>query len=105
MAAERPTWRGRRAAARMTSQSRCVVEYACSVRSAPMDIREATRSYESWLATHTTIVRADLALKHRRMTESPFVFLRATFYRWIARWPDVCADLRDAPRVVAVGDL
>ena len=70
-----------------------------------MDIREATRAYESWLATQTTIVRADLALKHRRMTESPFVFLRGTFYRWIARWPDVCSDLRGAPRVLAVGDL
>ena len=72
---------------------------------APMDIRQATRSYEAWLAAHTPIVRADLALKHRRMTESPFVFLRGTFYRWIERWPDVCADLRDAPLVLAVGDL
>ena len=70
-----------------------------------MDIRQATRSYETWLGRQTTIVRADLALKHRRMKESPFVFLRGTFYRWVEQWPDVCASLRDAPRVLAVGDL
>jgi hypothetical protein len=70
-----------------------------------MDIREASRAYEQWLGRHTTVVRADLALKHRRMAESPFVFLRGTFYRWMQLWPELCADLRDSPRVLAVGDL
>src|SRR5229473_3954056 len=70
-----------------------------------MDILEATRAYERWLSRHTPIVGPDLALKHRRMAESPFVFLRGTFYRWMQLWPEVCADLRGSPRVLAVGDL
>lgn len=70
-----------------------------------MDILEATRAYESWLGRHTSVVRKDLLLKHERMALSPFVFLRGTFYRWIQLWPDVCADLLDAPKVLSVGDL
>jgi uncharacterized protein (DUF2252 family) len=70
-----------------------------------MDIHAASRSYEAWLSRHTSVVRADLRLKHTRMAESPFVFLRATFYRWLQCWPEVCPRLLDAPRVLAVGDL
>lgn len=70
-----------------------------------MDILEATRAYESWLGRHTSVVRKDLLLKHERMALSPFVFLRGTFYRWIQLWPDVCAGLVDAPKVLSVGDL
>jgi uncharacterized protein (DUF2252 family) len=39
------------------------------------------------------------------MKESPFGFLRGTFYRWAQLWPSVCVDLCSAPKVVAVGDL
>jgi hypothetical protein len=39
------------------------------------------------------------------MAESPFLFLRATFYRWVELWPLVCPKLVDAPGVLAVGDL
>jgi hypothetical protein len=70
-----------------------------------VDIVEATRQYERWLGRHIRVFRPDLALKHRRMAESPFVFLRATFYRWMQLWPELCADLRASPRVLAVGDL
>ena len=70
-----------------------------------MDIRTATRDYETWLAAHTSLVRPDLALKHARMADEPFRFLRATFYRWIQRWPSLCAELTHAPSVLAVGDL
>ena len=70
-----------------------------------MDIHEASRSYERWLAQQTTVVQPDLRLKHSRMGETPFVFLRATFYRWLQCWPEVCPRLIDAPRVLAVGDL
>jgi len=70
-----------------------------------MDIFEATKSYESWLGRHTSIVRPDLRLKHERLAENPFVFLRGTFYRWIQQWPDVCAKVADAPAVLSVGDL
>jgi hypothetical protein len=70
-----------------------------------VDIYQATRSYESWTARHARPVRADFRLKHLRMAESPFVFLRGTFYRWLQRWPALCPTLTDAPRVLAVGDL
>ena len=39
------------------------------------------------------------------MRESAFVFLRGTFYRWIQIWPDRCASLDEAPRVLGIGDL
>ncbi len=70
-----------------------------------MNIVEATRSYESWMARHTDVVRADVREKHRLLAESPFVFLRGTFYRWVQQWPAVCTSLVDGPRVHAVGDL
>ena len=70
-----------------------------------MHIVEATRSYERWMATHTAVVKADLDYKHRRMRESPFVFLRGTFYRWIQTWAARCGSAADAPVVSCVGDL
>jgi uncharacterized protein (DUF2252 family) len=70
-----------------------------------MDVREATRRYEAWLAREVPLVRADLALKHRRMVETPFFFMRATFYRWAQQWCDECPELAGAPTVLAVGDL
>jgi hypothetical protein len=69
------------------------------------DVVSATRSYERWMASHTAVVQKDLALKHQRMSESPFVFLRATFYRWVELLPSVCSDLMDAPCLTAIGDL
>lgn len=51
------------------------------------------------------LLEADLKLKHRRMTESAFSFLRATFYRWGQLWPRVCPELSSAPLALAVGDL
>jgi hypothetical protein len=68
-------------------------------------IHSATRSYERWLRRQTEIVVADLRLKHRKMAQDPFVFLRGTFYRWLQLWPVVCDTLQDGPRVMAVGDL
>jgi hypothetical protein len=57
------------------------------------------------MRSQITVNERDLRLKHERMAEGPFLFLRATFYRWIQRWPEVCPSLTTAPRVVAVGDL
>jgi uncharacterized protein (DUF2252 family) len=68
-------------------------------------IVEATRSYERWLAGRTTIVRADLARKHLFMAESPFPFLRATYYRWLQLFPEICPKSAKSPKVLAVGDL
>lgn len=70
-----------------------------------MDFREATRSYEAWLARRTRVVAADLRLKHARMAGSALLFLRGTFYRWAQQWPDACPELAGAPRVLAIGDL
>jgi hypothetical protein len=70
-----------------------------------MRIKKATKKYEAWLAKNITVVPADLALKHTRMAEDPFLFLRATFYRWVQIWSQICPDLARAPRVLAVGDL
>jgi uncharacterized protein (DUF2252 family) len=70
-----------------------------------MNIVKATRKFEEWLGLHTLLVKEDLRLKHREMASAAFPFLRATFYRWIQVWPEVCEDLAKAPRVMAVGDL
>ena len=70
-----------------------------------MSIVKATRQYEEWLGRQTPLVKSDLRLKHERMAESPFPFFRATFYRWMQLWPEICNGLAKAPRVLAVGDL
>jgi uncharacterized protein (DUF2252 family) len=70
-----------------------------------MNIIKATHRFEEWLGRHTPLVKPDLQLKHERMAETVFPFLRATFYRWMQIWPEVCPDLAKAPRVLAVGDL
>jgi hypothetical protein len=70
-----------------------------------MDIKKATTAYESWLEGRIPFIDADLCLKHQRMAQSPFPFLRATFYRWVQLWPQVCPELATAPAVLGVGDL
>jgi hypothetical protein len=70
-----------------------------------MNIITATEQYERWLRHRTPVIESDLRLKHKRMAESPFFFLRATFYRWVQLWPEVCPDLAKFPTVLAVGDL
>jgi hypothetical protein len=70
-----------------------------------MNIQKATRQYEDWLATFTPLIQHDIALKHKEMASGPFPFLRATFYRWVQVWPNVCRDLCSAPAVLSVGDL
>jgi len=70
-----------------------------------MNIVKSTHKYENWLRGHTSIVEPDLRLKHLRVKESIFMFLRATFYRWVQVWPNVCCDFVRAPKVLAVGDL
>ena len=70
-----------------------------------MDIFDATHSYETWMRRCAVVVAGDLRTKHAEMRSELFKFFRATFYRWIQQWPDVCRDLRRAPHVLAVGDL
>ena len=70
-----------------------------------MNIVKATAKFEEWLAHHIHIVKPDLRLKHQRMAESLFPFMRATFYRWLQVWPEACPDVAKAPQILAVGDL
>jgi Uncharacterized protein conserved in bacteria (DUF2252) len=70
-----------------------------------MDILKATQEYEAWAEARTRFLKDDVELKHQRMAESPFMFFRATFYRWAQLWPEACADLAKVPAVLAVGDL
>jgi hypothetical protein len=70
-----------------------------------MNAVESTRSYDRWLAQRLRLIKRDQQLKHRRMAQDPFFFLRGSFYRWVQVWPRLCANLVVAPRVLAVGDL
>jgi hypothetical protein len=74
-----------------------------------MNIVKATKKFEDWLGDHIEIVGPDLRYKHEQMASSVFPFFRATFYRWVQVWPDVCkdvgGDLDRAPHILSVGDL
>jgi hypothetical protein len=70
-----------------------------------MNIRQASSQYESWISAQLRLLPADLRLKHERMREAPFPFLRATYYRWAQVWPEVCSKFGLGPRVLSVGDL
>lgn len=39
------------------------------------------------------------------MSGDPFQFLRGTYYRWAQLWPEICAELTDAPRITCIGDV
>ncbi len=68
-------------------------------------ILEATFEFEKWLGAQLPIIKQDIQLKHELMAEAVFPFFRATFYRWLQLWPEVCGELAKAPKVLAVGDL
>src|ERR1039458_6598053 len=70
-----------------------------------MNIQQATRQYETWLAGHVRVVKSDLGTKHELMAQDAFLFLRGTFYRWMQLFPALCPKLAGAPTVLAVGDL
>src|SRR5260370_18141736 len=70
-----------------------------------MNILKARADFELWLAGHPRIIRQDLALKYQHRAEAAFPFFRATFYRWLRLWPELCRDRGKAPPVLGVGDL
>lgn len=76
-----------------------------SARDRNATIEQATASYEKWMRSCAPVVASDLRLKHEQMKKDLFLFLRGSFYRWAQVWPEVCADLSRAPKVLAVGDL
>jgi len=69
-----------------------------------LPIAASNRAYEKWLRSRLTLLPADLKRKHGKMAKSAFAFLRATFFRWVEVWPEVCTGLLAAPRVLSVGD-
>ena len=70
-----------------------------------MDIVKSTRLFEEWLGRRIPVVEADLLFKHEQMRADPFLFFRATFYRWAQVWPKLCPKLARCRTVLAVGDL
>jgi uncharacterized protein (DUF2252 family) len=70
-----------------------------------MNILQATKSYEGWMRTCTTLVESQIRDKHARMKKDLYAFFRGTFYRWAQLWSKVCADSTSAPEILAVGDL
>lgn len=77
------------------------IEYAGAVP----NIVDWTAKYEKWMSDHIKIVPEDLAQKHIDMAKDPFLFLRATYYRWAKMFPELLPELQDAPVVRSVGDL
>jgi uncharacterized protein (DUF2252 family) len=66
-----------------------------------MNIVESTRQYDRWLEQRLpAIVKRDLEVKHQRMAQDPFSFLRATFYRWAQDW---AASGANASRLWLIG--
>jgi hypothetical protein len=70
-----------------------------------MNVVKATLQFEAWLRRRIPVVEADLTCKHEQMRADPFLFFRATYYRWAQLWPKLCPTLAQAPVVMAVGDL
>ena len=70
-----------------------------------MNIVKSTQNFEQWLAKQIPLVRQDLDRKHAYMADAPFAFFRATFYRWLQQWHELCSDVAKAPNLLAVGDL
>jgi hypothetical protein len=70
-----------------------------------MNIVKATKKFEDWLGLHIRIVGPDLRFKHEQMAAALFPFFRATFYRWVQVWPEVCPEQERAPHILSVGDL
>jgi hypothetical protein len=70
-----------------------------------MNIVKATKKFEDWLRLHIRIVEPDLRFKHVQMAAAVFPFFRATFYRWVQVWPEVCPELDQTPHILSVGDL
>jgi Uncharacterized protein conserved in bacteria (DUF2252) len=71
----------------------------------PDSFPTATKSYEQWLGRQTNLLQGDLKEKHELMKEGPFPFLRATFYRWVQIWAELCPLAADAPATHSVGDV
>ena len=61
-------------------------------------------AFENWLRRQCVVVEDDLEHKHKKMRKNAFVFLRATYFRWAKQIEALCPGLKDAPRMLCVGD-
>ena len=68
-----------------------------------MSFADDNRAYETWLATQCAVVAEDLQYKHQRMTCNPFIFLRATYFRWARTIEDIRPDATNVPTALCVG--
>jgi hypothetical protein len=92
----------------MIASGETPIDEAFARSHAAMNFLRATESFEDWLRSQVTVNDKDLQAKHKLMASAKqglFGFLRATFYRWIQLWPEVCPELAKATQVLAVGDL
>jgi hypothetical protein len=74
-----------------------------------MTFNEDNAGFEDWLREQCLlngceVAEADLEYKHDQMASDPFVFLRATFFRWAKRIETLLPELAEAPSVLSVGD-
>ncbi|WP_222950481.1 DUF2252 family protein [Sphingomonas sp. JC676] len=72
-----------------------------------VDLAESIARYEAWMREQLAdgIVEDGLVAKHRTMREEdPFLFLRATCWRWAEAAPFLCPELMEAPHAPSVGD-
>lgn len=70
------------------------------------DLTDSIAAYEAGMirAFGDTLIVAHLDAKHDKMRESPFLFLRATCWRWAEASAILCPELADAVRAPSVGD-
>jgi len=70
------------------------------------NIVDSTKCYDAWLKKQlkADLVQKDLREKHKKMAQEPFLFLRATYWRWAETMLEVCPELA-GPQVLAVGDI
>lgn len=66
---------------------------------------EDNARYEDWLREQCAVVEDGLSLKQEKMREEePFVFLRATYFRWARQTNIEFPKLAKAPQTLAIGD-
>ena len=70
-----------------------------------MNVKTASKAYETFLHEQVPVVESDLETKHKQMASAVFPFLRSTFYRFSSLFREVCPDLAKGPELLAVGDL
>ena len=69
-----------------------------------MSFIEVNRRYEEWLRTVCDVDEEGLDRKHEKMDKSPFVFLRATFFRWAHSIEVAAPEILSAPAPLCLGD-